>query len=355
MLRNNKGQNSSVGISEKIIPAIKHLFLHNGWLKLTAIAISVILWAGLISQDESLTRDKSFFNVPVNITGTDSAKRNGFIVISDLDNILNEVGITAAVPQHQYENADPSAYNVRLDLSKINGTGEQELKILSSVSNTYGRVTSINPATVNVQVEEYTVRYRIPVSVSVTGQTPTGWYMSTPSVDLPLITVNGPKSLVNSITRGKVFLNPDELEWTEGSSLISLPLRLFNRAGDEVSSDLLEISYDNVPADTVIVEQMIMPTKTFDLTDMITTAGKVASGYEIKSFQISPETLTVAAHSEVLEQMTEPVLMQRTVNVKNLKETTTYQIKITKPSDESILSNDTVTVVVEVGPIETKN
>lgn len=350
MLMNHDGQSSSSVFKEKIVPGIRHLFLHNGWIKLTAVLISVILWAGLISQDETLTRDKTFNNVPVNISGTDSAKRNGYIVISDMDALLNEVSITAAVPQHQYEDADPSVYNLRLDLSKITGTGEQELKLQTSTSGVYGRVTSVNPATVNVEVEEYTARYRIPVSVSVDGQTPTGWYMSTPSVDLPLITVSGPKSIVNTITRGKVFLNPEDLEWTEGSSLISLPLQLFNRAGEVVESNLLEVTYDNVPVDTVIVEQMIMPTKTFDLSDMITTTGNPANGYEVRSIQISPETLTVAAHGEVLEQMTEPALMQRTINIRNLKETTTFQIKITKPSDEAVLSNDTVTVVVEIGP-----
>lgn len=350
MLRNNDTQMPSGIFKDKILPGIRHLVFHNSWMKLAAILISVILWAGLISQDTSLTRDKQFSNVSVNVTGSDIAQRNGYIVVSNLNELMNDVDVTAAVPQHQYEDADVSAYNVRLDLSKISGTGEQELKLLSNTSNVYGRVTSINPPSIKVEVEEYTVRYRIPVSVTVSGQTPTGWYMSTPTVDLPLITVSGPKSLVNSITRGKVFLNPDDLDWTEGSSLISLPLKLYNKTGDEIESDLLEITYDNIPVDTVIVEQMIMPTKTFDLTDMIQTAGNVADGYEIRSIQISPETLTVAAHGDVLEQMTEPALMQRKVNVRELKETTTFQIKVTKPSEEAVLSNDTITIVVEIGP-----
>ena len=37
--------------------ALKHLALHNGLLKVIAVVISVVLWAGLVSQDESLTRD----------------------------------------------------------------------------------------------------------------------------------------------------------------------------------------------------------------------------------------------------------------------------------------------------------
>ena len=54
-----------------LLRGLRHLFLHNGILKIIAILISVILWAGLISQDENLTRDKYFQNVNVTVTGTE--------------------------------------------------------------------------------------------------------------------------------------------------------------------------------------------------------------------------------------------------------------------------------------------
>ena len=41
--------------------------------------------------------------------------------------------------------------------------------------------------------------------------------------------------------------------------------------------------------------------------------------------------------------------MDRTVSVKGLKETTVFQLKVSKPSDDAIISNDTVTVTVEIG------
>ena len=62
---------------------MRHLFLHNGWLKIIAVVISLVLWAGLISQDETVTRDKSFQHVNVSVTGTELMKSNGYIVVSD--------------------------------------------------------------------------------------------------------------------------------------------------------------------------------------------------------------------------------------------------------------------------------
>ena len=77
--------------------ALKHVLFHNGWVKLTAVLISLVLWAGLISQDNSLTREKTWQNVNVSINGADTLKRNGYIVVSNLNEKLASVSVTAAI------------------------------------------------------------------------------------------------------------------------------------------------------------------------------------------------------------------------------------------------------------------
>lgn len=331
-----------------LVNALRHLLIHNGLLKLIAILISLVLWAGLISQDESLTRDKTFQNVTVSVTGAETLKGNSLIVVSDMEELLDGVSITAAVPQKQYENAEASAYNVRLDLSRIKGTGEQEIKIQSTNSSTYGKVTSINPSSVTVRVEDYIIRQRIPVSYEMIGEIPEGWYMSTPTVDPALIAVSGPRSIVQNISRAKVFIRTDEIEWKEGQIVISSEIVLYNRAGEKVQSPLISMTSSSLNIDSVLIELNILPVATFETGDLIQTTGNVANGYKITDIRTSPETVTVAARQEVLEQMTELSLERNTVNVKNLKETTPFQLKVQKPSDDAILSNDTITVTVEI-------
>ena len=340
------------GFSGRVIHGIEHLILHNGWFKLLAVLISVLLWAGLISQDESLTRDKVFNDVSVNVTGTDTMKRNGYIVTSDMNSLLSGVTAVAAVPQQQYERADVSSYNVRVDLSRISSTGPQELRLTSSNSSNFGRITSLTPSSVTVDVEDYVVRYRIPVSVSLSGETPEGWYMSTPSVDPPLVVVSGPRNLVNSISRARVFINPDELDWSEGTSVFSEGLTLYNRSGEEVRSPLLEVSYDGINVDSVVLEATILPTKSFDVINMLGTINNVPDGYRVEWIQVSPETLTVAARSEVLDQLTDLALSEHYIDLNNMTETTSFQIKVAKPSEDAILSNDTITVTVNVVPVD---
>jgi len=336
---------------QRVLRGLKHVLLHNGWLKAIAILISIVLWAGLISQDETLTRDKTFQNVNVSITGTDTLRNNGYIVVSDLNEILNDVSIVAAVPQKQYEAAEASAYNIRLDLSRISGTGEQEVRLLSTNSSTYGKVISTNPSSITVEVEDYIVRQRIPVSTNPEGNIPEDWYMTPLTVDPTVISVSGPRSLAQTISRAKADIDLNAIEWKEGPFGESSEIKLYNRNGEEVSSRLLGITDSSVPIDSVLIESTLLPKKTFETSELIQMNGTVATGYEIKDIKVSPENISIAARQEVLDQLTELPLEQRTVNVKNLNETTAFQLKVQKPSEDAIISNDTVTVTVMIEPV----
>lgn len=347
-MNENKRKTDISKYIDALTNGLRHLLLHNGWLKLIAILISVVLWAGLISQDENVTREKTFQNVAVTVSGAEALKSSSLIVVTDLNELLNDVSITAAVPQMQYEKAEASAYNVRVDLSKIKGTGEQEVKLQSTNSSTFGKVTSINPSSVTVMVEDYNIRQRIPVSVPPVEDIPDGWYMSTPSVDPALIAVSGPRSIVQDISRAKALIRTEDIEWKEGQVVTSSEIQLYNKAQEVVQSSLISMTSSSLNIDSVLIEFTILPSLSFETGDLIITTGSVASGYYIKNIRISPERVTVAARQEVLEQMTDLSLERNTINVKNLKETTPFQLKVQKPSDDAILSNDTITVTVEI-------
>ena len=100
--------------------------------------------------------------------------------------------------------------------------------------------------------------------------------------------------------------------------------------------------------DSVLIELNILPCESFSTADLIQTSGTVAKGYTVKSIKVSPEIVGVAARQEVLDQLTDLTLERNTVNVNNLNETTVFQLKVQKPSDDAILTNDTITVTVEI-------
>ncbi|MBO4471876.1 MAG: YbbR-like domain-containing protein [Clostridia bacterium] len=329
---------------------LKHLVLHNGWLKLIAILISVVLWAGLISQDETITRDKSFQNVRVSVIGTEVMKNNGFILATNLDGLTAD--FTAAVPQKQYEAATASVYNVRVDLSRINQSGPQEIQLDKSFSNVYGKVTSITPSSITVDVEDYTIRPRIPVSAKLYGHEPDGFRYElacTPTT----FTIRGPASVVNDVAYARAYIAADDIEWSEGDNYTAFPFKLYNIAGVEIDSSRMSITSDNnIEADSVIVSYKIRPVKDFSTKDLVTIKGKTQNGYKVSDVKIYPETIKVSDISEILDQMDTLYLEKNTVSVTGAKESFSEKIEIVKPSDDSYISNNTITVSVEIVPAD---
>ena len=337
----------------KIGKAALKVLLNNWGFKLLALLLAVTLWAGLISQDPTLSREKIFNDVTINLTNTETIKRNGFIVVSDMSELRKHASIEVDVPQMQYDNAQASIYNVRVDLSKINKTGVQQVKVLATNSSTYGTVKSISPATLEIEVEDYITRYRIPVSMEITGEAPEGYYASYPSQDPPLVAVSGPRSLVEKVVRAKVTVDQSALPAQEGTVRTAVPFRLLDMWGETVESNLLEVTSESVLLDSVVLEQDVHPIKAINLEDMALTSGTPAKGYEIKSVSVTPEVITVAASKRVLDNL-DNIYPEGSVSVSGLSESFTQQLRVRRPSNINNLSSESVTVAVEIGPIITE-
>ena len=78
-------------------------------------------------------------------------------------------------------------------------------------------------------------------------------------------------------------------------------------------------------------------------------AGRIVGLCGVQNISGEGEITSNAPLSSV--KLTELPLEQRTVNVKNLNETTAFQLKVQKPSEDAIISNDTVTVTVMIEPV----
>ena len=344
---------------------LQHLFLHNGGFKLLAVVLSVLLWAGLISQDPSVTRMKVFQNVNIKIINSDSDRQytnKGRIVTSDLSELLEDVSITASVPQLQYENADASAYNLRVDLDEIraNGEAEQELRIQYDDNSEYGEIVNISPSTIKVRVEELFTYQKVPITVRTEGEAPDGWYIEKPTVAPTTVSVSGPISIVKEVSRGITTLDLNTLEWEEDTIRDIGEIRLINRRGDEIKSPLLVISSEGNQNDTVLIETSMMPTRNYSVRDMIQFRGALEPGYMIVDEPVySPEYVTIASSTKKLDALetlqpdarANQLLETGYVDLTGLSETRTFNIAVKSISDGVILSSDTISITVDIAKI----
>ncbi len=337
---------------DKILRRIKSILFENWGTKLLAILIAIGLWAGLITQDPDLTREKQFNDVDVSVMGADSLRRNGYIVLDDTAEVLSDVDVRVSVPQGQYTTVQPSNYSIRVDLSRITSAGEQEVKILSSNSAAYGTVTEINPPSVTLTVDEYVTRYRIPVTVVTEGEAPEGFYAAEPSTDPPMIAVSGPKTLVERIVSAQVVVDQTTLPAREGTQRRALTFALVDENGQVIESSLLQVTSESVLLDTIIVEQTVYSLRTVDLADLGLVTGQPAEGYEIRGVYVTPASITVAGRASALEDIS-LLYADGSVNVSGLTESVNKSIKVRQSSALKYISSDSVTVAVEIGPVIT--
>ncbi len=331
------------------------MLLHNLPFKLLAVFLAICLWAGLITQDPTLTRERTFSDVPVTITGADALQRNGLVVLTNFQQSPLTIRLQADVPQREYNTVSAAHYNPRLDLSKITETGAQTLRISTSSSTTYGAVTSLSPESVEVMVDEYVPSYRVPVSVERKGQFPKGFYGTSPSLDPPSVSINGPKSIVSRIARVLVDFDVSKLPSQAGLTRTALPMRFTDAEGNEVKSDFIDVTSAGVLLRSIVVEQTLYTAKTLPVSALSLTTGAPAAGYEVKSVSATPNIL-VAAGDETGLAALDSLFLDQPVDVSGRTESFSVDVRLHKPAELIYLSSDTVKLYVEIAPtISTKD
>lgn len=335
-----------------VLRKLKSILLENWGTKLLALLIAVALWAGLITQDPTLTREKVFTDAAVTVNGEDTLKRYGFIVLEDIDEVLSGVDVRVNVPQGQYSAAQASNYSIRVELSRLRKAGEHDVKIQSTNSSVYGTVTEIVPASVKLTVDEYVTRYRIPVEVATSGEVAEGFYAMEPSTDPPMIAVSGPKSVVERIVSAQVVADQTTLPAQEGNVRRALAFTLVDENGEAIQSDMLEVTSESVLLDSIIVEQEIYTSRTVAFSDLGLVTGEPAEGYEIKGVYLTPGSVTIAGRAAAINDIN-VMYADNTVNVRGATESVAKALKVRQPSTIKYSSTDSVTVAVEIGPVIT--
>lgn len=328
---------------------LKKYILHNWPWKLLSLLIAILLWGGLITQDDSLTREKTFNDVSLNVTNSETLRRNGFIVVSGLDT-LPTLRMRVEVPQRIYNTVTSSNFQPRIDLSKIKATGEQTLKISYTNTTTYGSVTDLSAEYVTLQVEEYISRSRIPVRLNVIGQLSDNLYASAASTDPLYVTVSGPRSQVEDIVRCVVDYDLSQLTNT-GAERTAVPYKLVDSNGSVIDNRLIEVTSESVLLDTILVEQNIYASKTLPVNTLDITTGTPAGGYVVKSVTVEPALLTVAGLDVWIENNDAFRLsdfITEKVSVDGANTTIHRSVRISRNANVAYFSQDTLLLTIEI-------
>jgi len=271
------------------------------FLMLLSVLMAVVTWSALVASDGTLTREKVFQNVAVNVTGEATLKSRGYIVMDDIEELVPGVKMTVEVSQANYNRVSGTSYNPHFDLTKVSGIGENEIPIAFS-SQLYGPVVECDPSAIIVNVERYMTR-RVPVVIELTGEMAEGLYLDTYRTDPTMLSVSGPQSLVTKVARASAKLDLAALSAERMSDRASLEVELQAADGTPVVSDKLEVTNQLVITDSVIVDTELVPCEEIpvDLTTLV--KGEPAEGFELAAIDVDQTVLPVAARREILDSI----------------------------------------------------
>ena len=325
--------------------AISRILGSRAFLMALSLLTAVVFWSILVASDGTLTREKTFQNVAVSVTGESTLKSRGYIVMDDLDSLISGVKLTVEVTQSNYSRVSGTSYNPHIDLTQVTGEGENVLNVAFS-SQLYGPVVSCEPSSVRVNVERYITR-RVPVVLETSGGLP-GYYLDSAKTDPTMLSVSGPQSLVSQVARAVASIDVSLLSGERRSDRNSVQIRLQDAAGNTVESDLIEITNQTVLTDTVVVETELVPMREVPLEVESLVTGEPAEGYELLEVTVSQESLLIAAADEVLDAIT-VLTTDQPLSIEGATQDVTGTVRLRRPTGiENTVPYD-VTVTARIG------
>ena len=343
--RPTKKPDASRGPFRELRRAISRILGSRAFLMALSLLTAVVFWSILVASDGTLTREKTFQNVAVSVTGESTLKSRGYIVMDDLDSLISGVKLTVEVTQSNYSRVSGTSYNPHIDLTQVTGEGENVLNVAFS-SQLYGPVVSCEPSSVRVNVERYITR-RVPVVLETSGGLP-GYYLDSAKTDPTMLSVSGPQSLVSQVARAVASIDVSLLSGERRSDRNSTQIRLQDAAGNTVESDLIEITNQTVLTDTVVVETELVPMREVPLEVESLVTGEPAEGYELLEVTVSQESLLIAAADEVLDAIT-VLTTDQPLSIEGATQDVTGTVRLRRPTGiENTVPYD-VTVTARIG------
>lgn len=330
----------------KWLRQLRKIYKSNTFLIIFSVLCAMMLWSVLVAADGTLTREKVFTDVELTMTGADTLKTNGYIVVDDAQSVLPTVRLTVEVTQSNYSRATAANFSPRVDVSKIRATGEQTVEITFG-SSVYGKVISCEPSSVTLNVERYISSNRIPVVVETEGTLKEGLWMETPSLDPTYIAVSGPRSVVNSIKRVAAKFDLGLLNGESVTQRNAVPFVLEDAEGKPVDTSKLRTTYQSILIDTVTVETDVYPQKALPIDTTGAYTGEPAEGYEVTGVTVQPDTVLVAADAGVLEQMSAAVL-DAPIDITDATTSQSVTVRIKKLTDAQNMSIGETLVRIEI-------
>ncbi len=306
-------------------------------MKLLSLLMAILLWNYVVTSNQLITRSKTISGLTGYATSQATLSTYGLALLENPAELIDDVSVRLEVSQSDYSQVSADNVQVTLDLSKVRTAGTQEVELRAT--SAYGRVTGIYPPTVNLTFEPLDSR-SIPVNVSIAGERNQDFWYNISRTNPSVLTVSGAASKVRSISQARV--NTD-VTGADASYMRAEAYVLLDANGNEIDQSMLSRTSSSI---TVVAD--VYPTKDIPISaeaaDVV--VGRPAEGYVVSDISIQPESITVAAGQELLDDISE--LLIEPINIEGQSGNVSARARVATLSDFKYTSSQQVFVNISI-------
>lgn len=294
---------------------MKKKLMNNLGLKILAFLSAVIMWFLVINIDDPVT-SATYYDIPVTVINeevlTDSNRT--YQIVDDTQTV--DVTVTAKGSELKRISAEDIV--AIADMKELSlGT---QIPIQIEIDGKKYQEAYSTPRNLQVKIDEE-AKNNFPITPTTAGTVREGYVIGELKANPEKVTIRGPKSVINSISRVCAEVNVSGL--SENATL-EATLILYDANDNVIDQTLLanNLGEEGVTVDVELFQTKNVPLK-FD-TSLITAA----EGYSIEEISYEPQEVQISGEESVVKSLTEIEIPAEELEQKNLTEKTELTVDI---------------------------
>jgi YbbR domain-containing protein len=306
-------------------------FVVNNWpLKLAAILLATLLYAGLVLSQNSRTWPGP---IPINVVNQPTSA----FIVGELGNVTN---VRYFAPTSVADHVSSAGFSATIDLAHVTVDAAQPVLANVQLKGPDGvNIIDYTPRQIYVQLDPLATR-TVPVRVSH-GIVPDGLQIGVTQVSQESATVSGPSSVVTQVVaaEARVQIQSSGIDVDQLVDLVPVDGR------DEVLSPV-EIN----PTSVRVRIPVGSPVTTKSLPVDVTVTGIPADGFTVGTITPNPPVATVTGEGSTLSGLT--TVETAAVDITGASTTVSKSVGLTLPDGVTGVGDQTINVTVTLRPTD---
>ncbi|MCD7726851.1 MAG: hypothetical protein LUH57_00660 [Ruminococcus sp.] len=245
---------------KKLRPGLDRLLDSKRFIMILAIVIAIVLWL-FMSITVYPDVEKKIAGIPLTVSFDDSATGEDTLIAQNSDSF----SITANISGARYVIGDYTSDDLVASVStaKVTKSGEYTLDVsVSSANGDSIDVLSVSPKTVTLSFD-YTATKVVELTSDKVDTssltTADGYVKDVPVINPTTITIEGAKSIVDTISTVSVKVLDEAEDLTEAFTTSNTEIILYDEDSNVVSKDDLQITPENISVSVNVTQKASVP------------------------------------------------------------------------------------------------